>query len=263
MEKSKDEQFKDYDLINLPEGWQEIIRKSVPSEIEKLEKSPAFIFIDKVRGREIGEYDTISELRSISGNYEKELLSALLKDVSLYLELHKKDLISMYDYDEFVEEIHKWQSAGKDIPFQKPGIGINNINHEMERFVDLEKLMFPDEFTPVYNLQKMIEDKLKDQDNDINQPTEHRKINWDFSELEIVELGKALCEMNKPKDATQKEVIAALGDFFNLELDSETQRVKIDDIKKRPSGKNLFLESLSTQLDLWKAKRREKNSSNK
>lgn len=243
-----------------------IFEKAKQQQIDNKKDSLSFSFFEEIRNEELGQYDIILKLRDITNNYEQELLKALKKDVDIYLFMHKEKEEYSYTIDTIQMTIHKFEEEGLDIPYKKPIKGkLKDVNSRLnlQKEIDLEKLLFPHEFSGIYNLQKMIEDKIQENSIEDSSNPHFKKFNWEFSELEIAELGKALCEMNKPKGATQKDVIEELGKFFNLELDSKTQKDKIYEITQRPSGKNIFLESLSTQLDLWKIKLQEKNKNNK
>ena len=131
---------------------------------------------------------------------------------------------------------------GREIPYKKP------VDREINKDIDVEKLIFPDEFRPVYKLQKNIEDKIKEHNNE---KLFQSKFNWDFSELEVVELGKAICAMKKPKGASEKEIIESFGNFFNLKIDENTKRKKLETIKNRKGETAKFLEELSAHISTW------------
>ena len=215
--------------------------------------SESFIFFDSVRHGLLGEFDIISKLREISNSYDLEYLLALNKDLSIYLFTEKDEMESRFKPEEIAKLISQRKLNGLKVPYEKPANGkIKELNNQInkEKRIDKETLLFPYEFTPLYKLQRKIEDKIKEQNNKDLPESRIKKINWDFSELEIVELGKALCEMKKPVGASEKEVIQALGTFFNLNINETLKTKRLETIRKRKETPD-FLEKLSAYLSTW------------
>lgn len=150
------------------------LMERIPSEINKKEKSISFQFIDDVRSKYLGELDIHYKLNELTANYDKDLLIALLSDVNLYLDLHKEELTSFYYHSDIQAEILSWGKKGKKIPLLKSdGIERCVINKED---LDIEKLMFPDEFTAVYRLLDIIKDKIDDNKPRVNDDKNKTKI---------------------------------------------------------------------------------------
>ncbi len=134
------------------------LMERIPSEIKKKENSISFQFIDDVRSKYLGELDIQHKLKELTVNYDKDFLIALLSDVKLYLELHRDELTNFYYDSDIQAEIFSWGKNGKKIPLLKSDVIEGCVINKED--LDVEKLMFPDEFTSVYRLVDIIKDKL-------------------------------------------------------------------------------------------------------
>ena len=236
----------------------EIFKLSLKSKLQQINKkkdSLSFTFFEEIRNEELGQYDIIRKLRDITNNYDKELLLALKKDVALYLSLYKEKEEYSYSFETIEMAVRNREQEGLEIPYKKPLEGkLKDLNSRLnqKKNIDVEKLLFPHEFTPIYKIQKMIEDKIQEENNASPEP-KYNQINWEFTELEITELGKALCEMKKPKGTSEREAIQALGNFFNLNINKDVKTKKLETIKKRQETPH-FLEELAAHISTWAKK---------
>ena len=74
---------------------------------------------------------------------------------------------------------------------------------------------------------------------------------WKISDLEVVELGKAIFEQQKPEGITQTQFINNLGKLFNYNLTRDLQNERLKTIKRRQKDETKFIDELSGFLHTY------------
>lgn len=148
-----------------------------------------------IRYYDVGYFERTKILKDITENYHSDLLHSLLKDLEFYLFIEKEAKEAEFSSDEVVQAIHERQNKNLPIPrididpkflflTQPPKVetkiikthaevneqSSDEVNTEVECKTkekdiicpDLEKLLFPYEFFPLYEFQRMIVQKIKE-----------------------------------------------------------------------------------------------------
>tara|TARA_B100000378_G_scaffold24408_1_gene18676 strand:- start:7369 stop:8166 length:798 start_codon:yes stop_codon:yes gene_type:complete len=239
-----------------------LFEKEKQAQLDKKKDSLSFSFFEEIRNEELGQYDIIRKLRDITNNYDKELLLALKKDVTLYLSLYKEKEEYSYSNETIEMAVRNREQEGLEIPYKKPLKGkLKDLNSRLnqEKNIDLEKLLFPHEFTSIYKIQKMIEDKIQEENTSYEAENKifNSKYNWNIKSIEVAELCKALWETKRliPKGMTQTELYKEIAAFFNTEVNyvnSTNQNLAKKD-------ENPLLNEMSNNLTRWRKMIQEKN----
>jgi hypothetical protein len=141
-----------------------------------------------IRYYDVGYFERTKILKDVSENYHIDLLTSLLKDLEFYLFIEKEAKEAEFTSDEVMQAIHELQTKNLPIPRInidpkylfltrspkeeiKPHTEVNTgtgseaePKHADKDIIcpDLEKLLFPYEFFPLYEFQRMIVRKIKE-----------------------------------------------------------------------------------------------------
>ena len=149
-----------------------------------MENSRSIIFFDSLRGTKLTEADIYELFKKFTHDSDHIYLKHFDKDLDLYLKDQKENIVDNLSEDSINAEINKRKL--KQLPTLTIGAlsGISFTNEEKikekkkikyENRIDLESLMFPEEFSSLYILRNILKETLTqkelEQSNRINNPS--------------------------------------------------------------------------------------------
>ncbi len=190
----KEEHVRDYEFYQKTSPFYEIV-KYITDQIE-IEKNillrfhdlPKTVSTDKnidldaqnlfdtIRYNDVGYLDRSKYLKQITENYHLDLLKSLLKDLEFYLFIEKEEKEAEYSTQEIEQAIKELEAKDLPVPYlngipeyiltdrQKKMWEVSKKESEKKETlcIDLENLLFPYEFFPLYEFQRMIMRKIKE-----------------------------------------------------------------------------------------------------
>lgn len=131
---------------------------------------------DTIRYNDIGYLERSKYLKAITENYHPDLLHSLLKDLEFYLFIEKDEKEAEFSSEEIEQAIKELESKNRPIPYlnRTPEHLLTDRQKEMRNThkkefkeneslcIDIENLLFPYEFFPLYEFQRMIMRKIKE-----------------------------------------------------------------------------------------------------
>lgn len=129
-----------------------------------------------IRYDDVGYLERSRALKDITENYHPDLLKSLLKDLEFYLFIEKEEKEAEFDSEDIQQAIQELQAKNLPVPYLKrtPEHFLTDRQKEMREAnkkefketepltIDLENLLFPYEFFPLYEFQRMIMRKIKE-----------------------------------------------------------------------------------------------------
>lgn len=132
--------------------------------MEAENESLGYQFYNQVRSGQLGFFDIELKLAQLTNNYDYELLKAISFDLGLYMSLEKEEIESTITPEIIEDAVLRRVNAGKEIPyyerFSPKNPDVFNIGNGKEPAINLEKLLYPNEFFLIYRLQETIYKKL-------------------------------------------------------------------------------------------------------
>lgn len=131
---------------------------------ERGKENKVYDFFDSVRSGELGILDIENYIESITDGFNLIKLKLLLKDVEYCLFVGKEEKEAEFSKEDILRAIDELSKQKKDIPYITfPDIKneAGEIISEASKILDLERLLFPYEFYPVYELKKRINHHIK------------------------------------------------------------------------------------------------------
>lgn len=149
--------------------------------------SEEFKIFDRIRYEDISFLERTKIIKTTTEGYQLDLLLSFLKDLEFYLFVEKDRKETQYSLQEIEKEINKRQSKNLPIPYFKQ-LSDDQKTKKQKEFhkklkeggididtpvVNIEALMFPYEFFPLYEFEGMIRRKIKEispsgSDEDLN-----------------------------------------------------------------------------------------------
>lgn len=136
---------------------------------------------DTIRYNDVGYLDRSKYLKQITENYHLDLLKSLLKDLEFYLFIEKEEKEAEYSTQEIDHAVKELEAKNLPVPYLKKNNEhlLTDRQKEMQEAhkkefgdstcVNLENLLFPYEFFPLYEFQRMIMRKIKEISPQVNE----------------------------------------------------------------------------------------------
>lgn len=140
-------------------------------------------FFDNVRTCEYGDAYIHKFLKTYSNDFDIEILKLILKDLEFYFFIEKEEMSSQFSDKDIDNSIEYRKTHNLEIPYRKNTLLKNLNTNQIEcrkklkkdgfdpdvKVLDIEKLLFPNEFFCLYQLRNFINHKIENsQSNKIN-----------------------------------------------------------------------------------------------
>lgn len=188
----------------------------------------------------------------------KEIIFSAKEYKEKYNDLLESYLLEYEDYAEidFINfEIYKYKNSIVDLEQLE-----KNLEHWLQLGSDIDSIIAESQLYTFIYIDFLELFDLKKRDRSIlsfnkiiefleiqkQNPKNENKLNWNGTQIEFIELVKALIENGNIK-GTQTEIIKSLSNIFNFKINNENK--VINDIKNRNNGsETLFLDKLKKTL---------------
>ena len=149
-----------------------------------MKNSRSITFFNSLRGTNLTKTDIYELLKEFTPGLDYTYLNHLQEDLKLYLIEQNKNIVDNLSEDEINAEINKRKLEDRPTLIIGALSGIISTNEEKikekkkikyENRIDIESLMFPEEFSSLYILRNILKETLKqkelEQSNRINNPS--------------------------------------------------------------------------------------------
>ncbi|MHB1107770.1 MAG: hypothetical protein ACYCZ2_15555 [Lutibacter sp.] len=126
------------------------------------------VFFNLFRNRDFNEFDIYLELKKLTVDFDKKLLTSLGKELDSYLKIEKEKMEQSFTKEQIDAEVKSLEE--NELPVPKKGSlsgstkkdtgGERNDGEALHKEIT-EALMYPDEFKSLYKLQGIIKERLE------------------------------------------------------------------------------------------------------